>query len=230
MKKFTQSKLLNTIAALTLLAVSGAANAAIIVLDFEGIGNQAAINDFYNGGTDSMGNSGTNYGIAFGSNSLGITDADAGGTGNIANEPSGDAVMFFLTGTAILNYNAGFTDGFSFFYSSATTASVFVYDGLNATGNLLATLNLNAQFSDNCSGDPNGGFCNWTAVGAGFAGTAYSIDFGGTVNQIAYDDITFGSATAGGDNTGTVPAPAGLALIGLGLALIGKKRRVAINA
>ena len=228
MKFLTKSQLVKGTASAMILAASGFAQANVIVLDFEGVGDQANINDFYNGGTDSMGNSGTDYGIGFGSNTLGIIDADAGGTGNFANEPSADTVMFFLTGTAVLNYSAGFDTGFSFFYSSSTVASVFVYDGLDATGNLLATLDLSAQGFDNCSGDPNGQFCNWSPVGASFAGTAYSIDFGGTVNQIGYDDITFGSATAGGgdDDPTPVPAPAGLALLGLGLALMSKKRIV----
>ena len=228
MKFLKKSHLVKSTAAAMILAASGVAQANVIVLDFEGVGDQANINDFYNGGTDSMGNSGTDYGIGFGTNTLGIIDADAGGTGNFANEPSADTVMFFLTGTAVLNYSAGFDTGFSFFYSSSTVASVFVYDGLNATGNLLATLDLSAQGFDNCSGDPNGQFCNWSPVGASFAGTAYSIDFGGTVNQIGYDDITFGSATAGGgdDEPTPTPAPPGLALLGLGLALMSKKRIV----
>ena len=228
MKFLTKSQLVKGTASAMILAASGFAQANVIVLDFEGVGDQANINDFYNGGTDSMGNSGTDYGIGFGTNTLGLIDADAGGTGNFANEPSADTVMFFLTGTAVLNYSAGFDTGFSFFYSSSTVASVFVYDGLDATGNLLATLDLSAQGFDNCSGDPNGQFCNWSPVGASFAGTAYSIDFGGTVNQIGYDDITFGSATAGGgdDDPTPAPAPAGLALLGLGLALMSKKRIV----
>jgi len=85
------------------------ASAAVIVLDFEGAGNSAQLLNFYNGGTDSQGNSGTNHGIQFGSNALSIIDADApGGTGNIANEPSPSTVMFFLTGSANLNYAPGF--------------------------------------------------------------------------------------------------------------------------
>jgi hypothetical protein len=44
-------------------AIVAPAAADPIVLDFEGIGNQAAINNFYNGGTDSLGNSGVNYGV-----------------------------------------------------------------------------------------------------------------------------------------------------------------------
>src|SRR5256885_10708513 len=98
--------------------------------------------------------------------------------------------MFFLNANnAVLNFSAGFTTGFSFFYTSSTAATVNVYDGLNGTGNLLGSLNLNAQFNQNCTGDPNGQFCNWTAVGVAFSGTARSIDFGGTANQTGFDDI-----------------------------------------
>ncbi len=146
--------------------------ASAFVLDFEGAGNVAYLNDFYNGGTDSQGNSGTNYGVQFGTNALSVIDADAGGSGNFANEPSPSTILFFTKGSAILNYAPGFDTAFSFFYSSSSVADVIVYDGLDATGNILATLNLTAQYHDNCKGDPNGDFCNWTAVGASFAGTA----------------------------------------------------------
>ena len=210
---------------LVLLAcLLAASNSSAFVLDFEGLGNLASVNNFYNGGTDSQGNSGTNYGVRFGTNSLSVIDADAGGSGNIANEPSPSTVLFFLSGTAILNYAPGFNTGFSFFYSSSTAATINVYDDLNATGNLLTSLSLTAQFTgNNCAGDPTGQFCNWTAVGASFVGIAKSVDFGGTVNQTAYDDITFGSATAG--DRGTVPEPAILSLLGLGLAGLGFTRR-----
>jgi len=197
------------------------ASAAVIVLDFEGAGDEAQLLNFYNGGTDSQGNSGVNYGIQFGSNALSIIDVDAGGTGNIANEPSPSTVLFFLTGTAILNFAPGFDTGFSFFYTSSTAATVNVFDGLNATGTLIGTITLAAQFNQNCVGDPNGSFCNWTPIGVSFLGIARSIDFGGTVNQTAYDNITFGSATPG-DN---VAEPATLTLLGLGLAGLAFWRR-----
>jgi hypothetical protein len=199
--------------ALVSMVFAGSAFAAPIVLNFEGVGSGAAILGFYNGGTDSQGHSGTNYGISFGSNALGLVDSDAGGSGNFANEPSASTVMFFTTGSAILNNAAGFDTGFSFYYSSSTNAVVNVYSGLDASGTLLGSINLSAQSGTNCSGDPTGTFCNFTAVGLSFAGVAHSIDFGGTVNQIAFDDITFGAATPGG----TVPEPGTLALLGLGL-------------
>lgn len=197
------------LAAVAFAVIAAPASAAIITLDFEGAGNQAALLDFYNGGTDSAGNSGTNYGIQFGSNALSIIDIDAGGSGNFGNEPSPDTILFFLTGSAVLNYAPGFDTGFSFFYSSTTFAgSVNVYDGLNATGNLLGSIALPALGVG--PGDPNGDFSNWAAVGLAFDGTARSIDFGGTVNQIGYDNITFGSAVP-------IPEPSIYALMALGV-------------
>lgn len=202
---------------------AGSAFAAPVVLDFEGVGDNAQILDFYNGGTDSAGNSGVNYGISFGDNSLGLIDVDAGGSGNIANEPSGETVMYFLTGSAVLNNAAGFDTGFSFFYSAAYAATVNVYSGLNATGTLLGSIDLVAQNRINCSGDPAGEYCNYTAAGLGFAGVAHSIDFTGTQNYVVFDNITFGSATP----TTPVPEPTTYAMLALGLAGIAARSRFA---
>jgi hypothetical protein len=203
--------------------VSASATAGPITLTFEGVGDQAAVNDFYNGGTDSLGNSGTNYGVSFSNTSLGIVDSDAGGTGNFANEPSPNTILFFLnSSSATLNYAAGFTTGFSFYYTSSTNATVNVWSGLNATGTLLGSIMVTAQFTDNCTGDPNGTFCNWTAAGVAFDGTAMSIDFGGTANQTGYDNITFGSDIPG--NPG-VPEPTSWALMLAGFGMVGGSLR-----
>lgn len=186
------------------------AQAALFTLDFEGVGNQVAILDFYNGGNDGAGNSGTNFGVRFGSNTLGIIDQDAGGTGNFGNEPTPDTVMFFLTGSAVLNYAPGFVDGFSFYYTTSLPASVKVYDGLDATGNLLGSNSLSRNI-DGCTGDPSGTFCNWDIGSLAFAGTAKSIDFGGTVNQVGFDNITFGSIDPNQGGGNNAPEPASLA-------------------
>jgi len=141
----------------------------IIVLDFEGIGNGVPVGDHYNG----AGPANRNYGINFSPATLALVDADAGGTGNFANEPSPHMIRFLLDANdANLNFATGLTTCFSFFYSSAVAVSVNVYERLNATGNLLASLSVVAQYHVNCTGDPTGAYCNWTPVGVLFAGLA----------------------------------------------------------
>jgi PEP-CTERM motif-containing protein len=210
----------------TTALIAGPAAATTTTLTFEGVGDEASVNDFYNGGTDSYGNSGTNYGINFSSVSLGLIDSDAGGLGNIANEPSESTVLFFLDGSAAtMNVAAGFDTGFSFFYSANSTGFVNVYDGLNGTGNLLATLSLSLNFNnDSCTGDPFGDYCHWDPIGVNFAGTAKSVDFGGSANFIVFDNITLGSATPG---TGAVPEPAtwAMMLLGFGAAAAAMRRQ-----
>jgi hypothetical protein len=208
-------KSLLSVVAIASLAAPMVASSAVIVLTFEGVGDLNPVGEFYNGA------GGPDYGVSFSPETLALVDSDAGGNGNFANEPSPSTVMFFLEADeAILNVAAGFTTGFSFFYSAAEAGTVRVYDGLNGTGGLLASLDLVAQFEDGCVGDPTGFYCNWTAVGVRFAGVARSIDFGGAANFIGFDDITFGS-----DKPGTVPEPGSLALLGLGLVGLGRFSR-----
>ncbi len=204
-----------------LLALSLAARAsAIVVLNFEGLGDLETVEEFYNGGTGGGGSGpGTDYGISFSDNALALIDADAGGSGNFGGEPSPSTVLFFLDGpAATMNVAAGFDTGFSFFYSSVLfTGFVDVYDGLDGTGNLLASIPLPTTPSD--GGDPTGFYSPFVPVGVLFAGTARSVDFGGTINQIGFDNITFGT-----DNP-VVPEPASVVVWSLlGLVSLGVHR------
>ena len=203
---------------------AGSASAAEVMLDFEGIANGAAVGNYYNGAVGG----GTNYGISFSPATLASIDCDVPGVdqnncGNFANEPSASTIMFFTSANnAILTVAAGFVDRFSFFYSSLTAAQVTVWDGLNGTGNLLATINITNQATLNCTGDPTGAFCNWTSVSSMFNGVARSINFGGTANQTGFDNISFGVPTAG---SGVVPEPMSLALVGAALLGLAVARR-----
>ena len=183
---------------------------ADIVLTFEGLKNLEPINNFYNGGLGGLGSGpGPNDGIVFRSDSLAIIAISAGGTGNISNVPSGSTVAFFLSGPGdVMDVSAGFTTGFSFFYSAVGSGSVSVYSGLDGTGSLLASLSL----SDSGNNGPANGFYNmWDPIGVSFSGTAESVVFSGSANFIAFDNITLGNQTPVG-----VPGPiAGAGLPGL---------------
>jgi hypothetical protein len=108
------SKRLSVLALVVVFLAASAtmARATTVVLTFEGVGNLASVNDFYNGGTDSAGHSGTNYGIHFTSDSL--MDVAAG-------------------------FNTGFS---FFYATPSVPGTVTVWSGLDGTGSLLGTLAL----------------------------------------------------------------------------------------
>ena len=202
------------------------ASAAVTVLDFEGVNatypsGHAFVQNFYNGGTSSAGTTGTNYGVEFSSNAQAICLNTPGimcsntSRGGLGNPNSQKGALFFLSGSeTFMNLASGFDTGFSFFYTAINQAgSISVYDGLNGTGSLLASLSLPTT-SSNCSPVYSAGFCPFVPVGVGFAGIAKSVSFAGVANQIVFDDITFGSVTP---DPKPVPEPASV----LGLLAIG---------
>ncbi len=207
--------------ALLLAAFVTSANAAT-VLTFEGLANDETVNNYYNGGLGGSGSGpGPNYGITFESNALAIISNQDGGSGNFAGNPSGDTIVFFLTGSGdVMNVAAGFTTGFSFYYSAINApGTVTVYSGADATGTVLATLSLPVTASQAgnavCGSDQ---FCPFVPFGVTFSGTAMSVDFSGTANQIGFDNITLGSSTP---MSGNSPEPATYALMGAGLLAAG---------
>ncbi len=218
------------VATAVFILTSGSASAAV-VLDFEGVNatypsGAAQVLGFYNGGTSSDGTSGTNYGIEFTDNALAICLNTPGvvcsntSRGGLA--PGSElGALFWLNGPeTYMNVAAGFDTGFSFNYAAPNTpGSVSVYDGLNGTGTLLATLNLGLTPSTCDYGLYSADYCAFVGSGIAFAGIAKSVSFAGTANFIVFDDVTFGSVTPG------VPEPTTYALFGLGLAGLAYARR-----
>jgi hypothetical protein len=204
------------------------AHAQIITLDFEGVNATypsgfANVDNFYNGGTSSDGTSGINYGVSFTSNALAICLNTPGvicsntSRGGLGDPNSQKGALFFLEGSeTFMNLASGFDTGFAFNYTAISQGgSVSVYDGLNGTGNLLATLSLETTTS-NCSEVYNAGFCPFVATGIGFNGTAKSVSFAGVANQIVFDDITFGSVNPGGGTQVSEPTSV-LGLLAIGI-------------
>ena len=195
------------------------ATAGTTVLTFEGLQDEEAILNYYNGGFGGSGSGpGPNYGITFGADSLAIISGANGGSGNFSGAPSMPTIAFFLSGAGdVMDVPGGFDTGFSFYYSAiAFPGIVTVWSGLDGTGTQLASISLPVTPSGGAPECTYGAYCPWFPTGVAFSGTAKSAVFSGTANEIGFDDITIGSATPGG-----VPEPSTWAMMGLGFAALG---------
>jgi len=212
------------------LCVTGLLNADVVTLTFEGLQDQESVNGYYNGGFGGSGSGpGPSDGIVFSSNSLALVEDNHGGTGNEGGEPAGDTGLFFLSGGAdTMDVAAGFTTGFSFFYSAPfDPGSISVFSGLDGTGTLLATLALPLTADgavSGCADNSGANFCPFVPIGVTFSGTAESVNFGGSANQIVFDNITLGSSVATGS---AAPEPGSVFLLisGMGAMGLGLYRR-----
>ncbi|MDE2371730.1 MAG: PEP-CTERM sorting domain-containing protein [Burkholderiales bacterium] len=202
---------MKSLSAITLaagLTLSMAATAGPVTVNFEGLANNTAIGNYYNGGA------GTNYGISFGANARAFV---GGVTGTFTGEPApGDTIMLWTSGNSTsASMTGGWTGSLSFYYAGTAALTVSVLD---AAGTSLASSgSLAGVGGGNCG--LGVALCHWNQYTIDFSGTASSVSFLGAAGLIGVDNVTFGS-TGGGGN---VPEPGSLALAGLALAVLGAR-------
>lgn len=144
-------------------------------IDFEGIGDLAEIPEF-----DGITSPGW----------LAIIDADDGGSGNFAHEPSPSTIAFWL-GEPVHGRDILFqrpVSDVSFYYVSAVEVSVEAFD---ADGNLLDSARGPANGNLGPGGDPEGYFNQWDPIGVEADGNLIMrLRISGNVDQTGIDDLT----------------------------------------
>lgn len=148
--------------------------AVCTTIDFEGVGDLSLIPEF-----DGITSPGW----------LGIIDADAGGSGNFAFEPSPETIAFWLGGPAgsreILVRDAASKVGF--LYASYVTVRLEAFD---ADGNLLDSATGPANWNSGPGGDPTGTFNQWDLLEVESQENEIArVRVSGNVNQTGIDDL-----------------------------------------
>jgi hypothetical protein len=106
---------------LAVLCVAPSAPAATL-LDFEGMGDGATVDNFYAGGTDSQGNIGPDLGVTVSGGGVVSISALAGGTGTFVDPPSPSTILV-VTGRATFHFANGLGPRLSFSYSGLPSAA-----------------------------------------------------------------------------------------------------------
>lgn len=162
-----------------------AAPAFSATLDFDHAGAYNFIGDYYNGGTNDAGASGSNFGASFGPDALVIANDEY--FSYYSNAPT-PGVLAAVGADSALNISAGFSGDFSFWYSASEATSVSIFSGLNGTGTLLGTIALQANTQNGCS---DTAYCHWDQASLNLSDIAQSIQFGNTAGLAGFDNVTF---------------------------------------
>lgn len=116
-----------------------------------------------------------------------------------------------------MNYAPGFTQ-FSLHYNTALyPGNLSFWTGTDGTGSQVGPTELLGLTGSDCGGDPSGFYSCWKKVAVTLPAMAYSVTFGGTANQIGFDNISF--------NPHQVNVPGPLPIVGVAAAF-GASRRL----
>jgi hypothetical protein len=163
------------------------------ILTFEGLKNFEQVDNYYNGGTGSLGSGpGPNLGITFSSFALAyIPGQQTGKVTPFPGDPSPPTVLLDFNaanpvGAGVptsftMDASAGFSQGLNFYdIDIGRTGSVSIWSGADGGGTMLAQQSLPITPA---------AFSGPTTVL--FPGTAHSVVFTGGNDQLAIDDISF---------------------------------------
>lgn len=136
-------------------------------------------------------------GVNFSTNALAIVSVQQGGSGNFIDPLTNpgqlaQAITYDQGQSIIIDVIDGFDDKFSFRYASPfVNHQVTIYDGINGTGNILASVQLPQTADSNLT---PGAYIleNNPASNLFFEGTAKSVVLGSQSNKLLINNITFG--------------------------------------
>lgn len=143
-------------------------------IDFEGVGDLSPIPEF-------DGVSSPDW--------LGIVDADAGGSGNFANEPSPETIAFWLGGATGSREILFATPAAKVecFYSSSVPFSMVAF---GEDDSVIDIVTAPANYDNGPGGDPTGDFNQWDPISIESTGnTIVRIEVSGEQNQTGIDDL-----------------------------------------
>lgn len=176
--------------------LAGNASAAVLI-DFEGIAAGASVNDYYNGGTDSLGNTGTNYGVRFSGGEIRYNQLGAylfgRTTVTFSTELSGSGVSFMGDGW--------FLDSMSTVCFSSGSCEPFLFESMS--------------YQPPIGGQPAGTVPGWYPGKVWPGNLPYADIVSITFNTAALDDLRFNGVAPVAN--AEVPEPGSIALLGLGV-------------
>jgi len=183
------------------------------IVNFNAMTTGAAVDAYYAGGANSLGEIGPDYQYDF-------LDDDWV-TFQSPSQPQQGNMAYSLSGMGSVNFLAGLTTGLNFDYATDAATTVSIYADFDGRGTLLASYLLmpNNQAAAASRFAAAGQFAvsdQFGFVALAFAGTARSLVISSAPGAFTWDNLTFGSLQPGG-----VPEPEGWALLILGLGAAG---------